>query len=159
MHTHTLYTIHTQQTIQNKQKVMSFTDSMPISSMKYLDLFDDIPYKFIKSYHDDDDVEVDIKDMGGNNYNRCTTKFTFELKINVSGGCMPIWNNMEFTVVKEYDSTSPYALHIIENLWEEEDEDDICARTIQALARGVLTRRNIHFALLSSDPDALASIM
>ena len=32
-------------------------------------------------------------------------------------------------------------------------------RTIQALARGVLTRRKVHFALLSSDPDALARIM
>lgn len=33
------------------------------------------------------------------------------------------------------------------------------ATTIQALARGVLTRRKIHFALLSADPDALRRIM
>jgi hypothetical protein len=33
------------------------------------------------------------------------------------------------------------------------------ARTIQALARGGLTRRTVHFALLSADPDALARIM
>lgn len=30
---------------------------------------------------------------------------------------------------------------------------------IQALARGVLTRRKVHFALLSADPDALARIL
>jgi hypothetical protein len=30
---------------------------------------------------------------------------------------------------------------------------------IQALARGVLTRRKVHFALLSADPYALARIM
>ena len=33
------------------------------------------------------------------------------------------------------------------------------ATTIQALARGVLTRRKVHFALLSADPYALARIM
>jgi hypothetical protein len=31
--------------------------------------------------------------------------------------------------------------------------------TIQALARGILTRRKIHFALLSPDADALKRIM
>jgi len=33
------------------------------------------------------------------------------------------------------------------------------ATAIQALARGVLTRRKIHFALLSADADALRRIM
>ena len=39
------------------------------------------------------------------------------------------------------------------------DDSPRCAQIIQALARGVLTRRKVHFALLSSDPDALARIM
>jgi len=34
-----------------------------------------------------------------------------------------------------------------------------CAQIIQALTRGILTRRKIHFALLSADPDALERIM
>ena len=39
--------------------------------------------------------------------------------------------------------------------WNREEK----AGTIQALARGVLTRRKIHFALLSADADALRRIM
>ena len=41
----------------------------------------------------------------------------------------------------------------------DEDKYNERATTIQALARGVLTRRKVHFALLSSEPDALARIM
>ena len=62
----------------------------------------------------------------------------------------------------------PTCLKCGEQLWTSEQEccgrgrsDDSprCAQIIQALARGVLTRRKVHFALLSSDPDALARIM
>jgi hypothetical protein len=43
--------------------------------------------------------------------------------------------------------------------WAEHSNDDLYAIIIQALARGILTRRKIHFALLSADPDALERIM
>ena len=42
---------------------------------------------------------------------------------------------------------------------EQVEKEEEGAKTIQALARGVLTRRKVHFALLSADPDALARIM
>jgi len=125
--------------------------------MKWLNLFDDVPYKFVKEYNDDDDVEVDIEDIEFTGLNRCETHFTFRLSIN---GGMPVCNNRRFIVVKEYDSSSAYAA-FMSDLWEDEydEEEHENATTIQALARGVLTRRKIHFALLSSDPDALRRIM
>ena len=129
---------------------MSYENCLMISQMKWLNLFDDIPYKYIKGYHDDDDMEVYIKDIGGHNYNKCKTKFTFDLAADTG--------SLRYKVVKEYDSSSNYAMYMLD-LWTEEDEDERCAKVIQALARGVLTRRKIHFALLSADPDALARIM
>ena len=64
---------------------------------------------------------------------------------------------MHYTLFTRDDfcSDDSYELFILDHVLEEEQS----ATTIQALARGVLTRRKVHFALLSADPDALARIM
>ena len=104
---------------------MSYQDYLEISDMVWLNLFDDIPYKYIKDLLQvEDEMEVDIQDIHGHTPNKCTTQFTFVLKINVSGGSLPIWNDRTFTVVKEYDSSSAYAMYM-GNLWiHEEDLED-----------------------------------
>ena len=129
---------------------MCYENCLLVSQMKWFDLFDDIPYKYLKNLHDDDDMEVEIKDIRGHSYTRCRTRFTFELETNR--------HIRQFEVVKEYNGSSRFAM-CLTNFWIGEDEDERCAKVIQALARGVLIRRKIHFALLSADPDALARIM
>ena len=104
-----------------------------VSQMKELDLFDDIPYKYIKKIidHDYDDFEVTIEDLELDIPIPawCKTSFTFKLNINVSGGCMPIMVDKKFVVVKEYNSSSAYALMMIDlcedgEEGEEEDEEN-----------------------------------
>ena len=48
--------------------------------------------------------------------------------------------------------------------WEREQDrkfirfESVLVAKLQAVARGILTRRKVHFALLSGDPDALACL-
>ena len=76
---------------------MGYTNCLMISQMKELDLFDDIPYKYIKKIikRDDDDYEVEIEDLEYDEPD-CMTRFTFELEIDVSGGYMPIMVDKKF---------------------------------------------------------------
>ena len=131
---------------------------LTISQMKWLQLFEGIPYNYVKDYNDDYVMKLDIEDVieyeddsedeGG--YNVCKKDFTFTLRVNVnnvSGGCMPLWMNQQYFIIKEYREWSAYDIFIRKLL----EDVDKYATTIQALARGVLTRRKIHFALLSVD--------
>ena len=111
---------------------MGYTNCLTISQMKELDLFDDIEYKHIKKIieNDNDDIEVEIEDLDCDRIAWCKTRFTFELKINVSGGYMPIMVDKKFVVEKEYNSSSPYALMMCEldtddeRLTDEEEEEE-----------------------------------
>ena len=53
----------------------------------------------------------------------------------------------------QYEGTRSFNA-FVEKLWNRE-----CATSIQSLVRGMLTRRKVHFALLSNDDDALARVM
>jgi len=96
-----------------------------ISQMKELDLFDDISYKYIKNIinNEDDDIEVEIEQLDCDRGCYCKTRFTFELSINVSGGCMPIMVDKKFVVEQEYNSSSVYALMMSELRYPESDEE------------------------------------
>jgi len=130
---------------------MFYTTYLTIGQMKYLNLFDEIPYKFVKELNDDTDVvDVDIEDMSGDGYpsNRCKHKFTFSLRTNVSGGSLPLWSDREYIVVQEYYASSRYALYM-SNLLREydidfDDEEYENASTIQAMVRGVNTRKRLR---------------
>ena len=108
---------------------MSYINWLDVSQMKWLNLFDDIPYKHIKDIinEDDDAIYVEIEDIPVEDdpcgYNKCKTKFIFELKINVSGGSLPLYRDEKFTVIKEYDSSSQYGMYMCD-LWEEEEEEE-----------------------------------
>jgi len=101
--------------------------------IEYLGLFDDLPYKYVKSIincckTDEDkmeyDFEVDIEDLDCDRDTWCKTKFTFTLKINVSRGSLPLMVDKKFVVIKVYNSSSPMAMYICENLYEEEEEEE-----------------------------------
>ena len=126
-------------------QTVGYQDYCFISHMKHDNLLDDIPYKFVKEYKDDDEVLVDMQDISEGRYSLCKAQFTFTLRINVSGGCMPIWNNRTFIVVKEDPSEALYMCDLWEYEYDEEEHKG--ATTIQALARGVITRRVIKLVL------------
>ena len=116
-----------------KSKTMTYTNCINMHHIEYLDLFDDLPYKYVKSIincckTDEDkweyDFEVDIKDLDCDRVAWCKTKFTFTLEIDVSGGSLPLMVDKKFVVIKEYNSSSPMALYICENLDEEEEEEE-----------------------------------
>jgi len=90
--------------------------------IEYLDLFDEVPYKYVKSIITscktmqdkiEVDIEVDIEDLKSEYEWMCKTKFTFPLYIE--SGCKM------FEVIKEYNSSSATAMYIMENL----DEDEV----------------------------------
>ena len=100
-----------------------------VSQMEELDLFDDIPYKYIKDIikDDDDDIKVVIEGIDCDRVGWCKTRFTFELNINVSGGCIPIMVDKKFVVEKEYNNSSAYALMMLElrdDYYGDDDDDD-----------------------------------
>ena len=116
-----------------------YTNNINYYDIDYLDLLDDIPYKYIKSIvkqnkNEDDwvdfDFEVEIEDAVPTSEDRqmCSIKISFELEINVSNGSLPLMTTKSFVVIKEYHANSPMAMYVGENLWrwdeEDEDEDD-----------------------------------
>lgn len=105
---------------------MGHTNYLTVSQMKELDLFDNISYKYIKDIinNDDDDIEVEIEDLDCDRDAWCRTRFTFELNIDVSGGCMPIMVDKQFVVEQEYNVSSPYALMMLDLQEEEEEEEE-----------------------------------
>ena len=98
---------------------------IPINTMKYLDLFDDIPHKYIKNIIDKDDeyIDVDITDLECDRIAWCNTQFTFKLDINVSGGSLPLMVEKTFKRVLHYNNSSGIALTIM-NIQDEEDDDE-----------------------------------
>ena len=112
---------------------MTYTNNINYHTIDYLDLFDDIPFKYVKSIVNQNknkedwiefDFQVEIEDVEGDRVAWCATKFTFDLEINVSNGSLPLWVTKTFVVIKEYNGSSPMAMYIGENLYEEYDDDD-----------------------------------
>ncbi len=98
---------------------MVYTTDVLVSTMKYLNLFDDIEYKYIKDIinnddddiNDEDDIEVEIKDLycdlDSEFYDEegrgclCQTQFKFSIPQH--------YKNPTFTIVKEYYELSEFA--------------------------------------------------
>ena len=105
---------------------MPYTNSLQLSTIEYLDLLDDIPYKYIKKMiHEDDDdyYDVEIMDLESERVAYCRTQFKLSLKIDISQGSLPIYVNKTFTIVKEYNNSSGVALTMLD-LYEEDSEDE-----------------------------------
>ena len=105
---------------------MPYTNSLKLSTIEYLDLLDDIPYKYIKNMiheDDEDDYEVEITDLDCERIAYCKTQFKLTLRINVSQGSLPIYVDKTFTIVKEYNNSSGIALTMLD-LYEEDSDSD-----------------------------------
>jgi len=101
---------------------------LTIYEMKLLDLFDDVPYKYIKyNNYDSDDCDSDviitnIEDLPYDREDWCKTRFTFELY----GYTFPIGDDeyKEFVVEKVYRQDSTYQNNLFAILTEEDDDDE-----------------------------------
>jgi len=105
--------------------ITTYTNWLMISQMKDLGLFDNIIYKHIKNIinrNDSDEMEVEIEDLECDRNCWCKVQFTFELSIDVSGGCMPIMIDKKFVITKEYNGSSAYALMMLQLQDEIDDE-------------------------------------
>jgi len=105
---------------------MKYANSLKLSTIEYLDLLDDIPYKYIKKMiHEDDDdyYDVEIMDLESERVAYCRTQFKISLKIDISQGSSPIYVDKTFTIVKEYNNSSGIALTMLD-LYEEDSDDE-----------------------------------
>ena len=103
-----------------------YTNYLNMEQIDYLDLFDDIPYKYIKNIIKDEDyeLEVEITGLECDQVAWCKVKCEFELQINVSGGSLPLYVDKKFEVIKEYNNSSPMALFMLDLQIEDEEEDE-----------------------------------
>ena len=105
---------------------MPYTNCLQLSTIEYLDLLDDIPYKYIKKMiheDDEDDYEVEITDLKCDRIAYCKTQFKLTLRIDISQGSLPIYVDKTFTIVKEYNNSSGITLTMLD-LYEEDDEEE-----------------------------------
>jgi hypothetical protein len=95
---------------------MPYTNCLKLSTIQYLDLLDDIPYKYIKNMineDDEDDYEVEITDLECDRIAYCKTQFKLTLRVNKT-----------FTIVKEYSNSSGISLTMLDLYEEDSDSDD-----------------------------------
>jgi hypothetical protein len=85
-----------------------------VGEMKDLDLFDNVPYKYIKDFINDDEEQFIVEhehlpcELGW----LCTSKFTFELSDET----------FEFEIT--YNTSSPYALMMLNYLTDDDEEEE-----------------------------------
>ena len=96
---------------------MPYTNILRLSTIKYLDLLDDVPYKYIKimidEYDEDDDedtYDVEITDLESDRVGYCKTQFKLTLQVNISEGTLPLYVDKTFTSVIEYNNSSYIAM-------------------------------------------------
>ena len=111
-----------------KITTMPYTNCLKLSTIEYLDLLDDIPYKYIKNMinedDDEDDYEVEITDLECDRIAYCRTQFKLTLNVDISQGSLPIYVDKTFTLLKEYNNSSGIALTILDLYEEDSDSDD-----------------------------------
>tara|TARA_R110002051_G_scaffold124347_1_gene197497 strand:+ start:174 stop:542 length:369 start_codon:yes stop_codon:yes gene_type:complete len=93
---------------------MAFTKYFTIETMKKLDLFDDLPYKYIKDVinNDDDGIDVSMLNLECENPGYCKTRFAFKIDSRIDGGVDYGILNVDFQ--REYSSCGYYALLLID---------------------------------------------
>ena len=97
---------------------MPYTNILQLSTIKYLDLLNDVPYNIIKIMIDEGDDEetynVEITDLECDRVGYCKTQFKLTLPVNISQGTLPLYVNKTFTSVKEYNNSSGIALTMLD---------------------------------------------
>ena len=93
---------------------MPYTNILQLSTIKYLDLLDDVPYKIIKIMidegDDEDTYDVEITDLESDRVGYCKTQFKLTLQVNISEGTLPLYVDKTFTSVIEYNNSSYIAM-------------------------------------------------
>ena len=105
---------------------MPYTNCLQLSTIEYLDLLDDIPYKYIKKMiheDDEDDYEVEITDLKCDRIAYCKTQFKLTLRIDISQGSSSLYVDKTFTIVKEYNNSSGIALTMLD-LYDSDSDSD-----------------------------------
>ena len=105
---------------------MTYTNSLKLSTIEYLDLLDDIPYKYIKKMiheDDEDDYDVEIMDLESERVAYCRTQFKISLNVDISQGSLPIYVNKTFIIIKEYNNSSGIALTMLD-LYDSDSDDE-----------------------------------
>ncbi len=100
---------------------MPYTNILRLSTIKYLDLLDDVPYKIIKIMineddedNDDETYNVEITDLECDRVCYCKTQFKLTLPVNISKGTLPLYVDKTFTTVIEYNTSSGIASTILD---------------------------------------------
>ncbi len=100
---------------------MPYTNCLRLSTIKYLDLLDDVPYKIIKIMineddedNDDETYNVEITDLECDRVCYCKTQFKLTLPVNISQGTLPLYVDKTFTTVIEYNTSSGIASTILD---------------------------------------------
>ena len=109
---------------------MEYTNCLHKDQIEWLDLFDDIPYKYIKDIIKDEDyeLEVEITDVDCDRVAWCKVKFEFKLQIDISQGSLPLYTSKKFSKVIEYNTSSTMASFMLDLQQEEEDNCAECCR-------------------------------
>jgi len=96
---------------------MTYTYCLRLSTIKYLDLLDDVPYKYIKTMIDEYDEDIDedtydveITHLESDRVCYCKTQFKLTLQVNISEGTLPLYVDKTFTSVIEYNNSSGIAM-------------------------------------------------
>ena len=98
---------------------MGYTNCLTIGQMKEMDILDEIPYKYIKNHHDDDDIEVNIYHTNDADDRPTYSTIVFEYSLEYD-------YKRKFKTKITYNTSSPFALFLcgIQEDTEEEEESD-----------------------------------
>jgi len=110
---------------------MTYRNFITLNDALYFNLFDEIPYRQVKSLlepnedRDEADFEVEIDNLPYDRpaYGKVRFSFTLTVDINVNGS-LSIMRNKSFEKIIEYNTSSCYALKLLDLQIEEEDENE-----------------------------------
>jgi hypothetical protein len=106
---------------------MPYINCLTIGQMKEMDILDNVPYKYFKNLHDDDDIEVDIyfdEDDDDDRPTYTNAVFKFDLKYDCSMGSLPLYTTKHFKVKINYNTSSAFALFMCSIREDTDDEDE-----------------------------------
>jgi len=93
---------------------MVYTDNFTITKMRNLELFTYFAYGHIKDIvHSNGSLPVTVEDLECNETDMKITKFSFPLRINVSGDNTPDWKNQTLSTKKKYSVNSDYFMMLL----------------------------------------------